>query len=93
MAAIRQKDELDTIIDELVDLKDDLSAKIDELENLEFDKLEEICTDDLAKILKDRLSNNTVIIENLNMAQYDKLLEFVHTEIWPTYGDQLKHIL
>lgn len=93
MTHIKQKDELDSIIDDLVDLKDDLSAKIDELENLEVDKLDNICTDDLAQILKDRLSNNTVIVENLNIDQYNKLIEFVNTEIWPTYGDQLKHIL
>lgn len=93
MTTIKRKDELDEIIDDLVDLKDELSEKIEELENLEVDKLEDIDNEDLAEMLKDRMLGETVIVTNLNMSQYDKLIEFIHTEIYPIYSDQVKHIL
>lgn len=92
MTTIKRKDELDEIIDDLVDLKDDLSAKIEELENLEVDKLEDTDTEDLINIIKNRTTNNVVVIENLNIEQYNKLIEFVNTEIWPNYNDQVNNI-
>lgn len=93
MTTIKRKDELDEIIDELVDLKDDLSSKIEELENLEVDKLEDIDNEDLAEILKDRYNGETIIVTNLNMDKHSRLMEFIHAEIWPDYNDQVNYIL
>lgn len=93
MTTVKQNDELDKIIDDLTDLKNDLYARIEELENLEVDKLEDIDNEDLIKILRNRHTNHIVIVEDLNLEQHNKLMEFITTEIWPNYNDQVKHIL